>query len=146
MAKRWHYIGDINIEYGGTYIQESGYLDHAYYVDTVPCSDCGGPNNLFWIEKGSVYLGNPSHVARALECMGHEKGDKVSLIETAYAVFRYMGGDCDIRRIIQIGKGDADSYYRDYGFRGFAYPEVDEYLRGNVSLKRYVRREWLNGE
>jgi hypothetical protein len=112
-------------------------------VDIVACSDCGGPDNLFWIEKGSVYLGNPQHVKSALECMGHEAGAKVSLIETAYAVFRYMGGDADQRDTVQIGKGDADTFNREYGFRGFAYPEIDVQLRGNAKLSRFVRAEYL---
>src|ERR1700685_3511801 len=56
MAKRWHYMGDINLEYGGYFWREDGADDYVLCVRVTPCSDAGGPNNLFWIEQGSIYM------------------------------------------------------------------------------------------
>lgn len=137
MAKRWHYIGDVNLEHGGAFIQEGDWPDYCNAVQVTPCSDAGGPNNWYWIESGTVYLGNPEHVARALECCDESadapqwrKGD---------AMLGYMGMDRDSCVIVQIGakRGDCDSCQWDTD------TECDYVLRGNSSLRRYVRREHL---
>lgn len=137
MNKRWHYIGDMDLRYGGSFIREGDYPDYCDAVDVTPCSDAGGPDNWYWIESGSVYLGNPEHVARALECC--DESPRASQWRKGYAVLRYMGMDNDSRVIVQIGKtrGDCDSWqWNDE-------TECDIILRGNTSLRRYVRREYL---
>lgn len=53
----WHYMGDINIEYGGYFYNlatfEDGYVE---VVRVQPCADAGGPDNMFWIEQLSVNI------------------------------------------------------------------------------------------
>lgn len=50
--RHWHYNGDVNIEHGGFFYDlstfEQGYVD---VVRVVPCSDAGGPDNYFWLQK-----------------------------------------------------------------------------------------------
>jgi hypothetical protein len=139
MAKRWHYIGDINLEEGGAFIREGDYPDYCDAVQVTPCSDAaGGPSNLFWIESGTVYLGNPDHVARALECCGDT--ESTTQWRKGYAVLRYMGMDRDHKDVIRIGKDESE-----YAQPGFDCDNVkpDIILRGNASLMRFVRREYL---
>lgn len=135
MAKRWHYIGDINIRYGGTYYKESGWHDHVYYVDVIPCDCAGGPENLFWIESGSIYLGNARVNGSAIECCG--MAGPPSIIELADCVKIHGGGtDGDSTEVVRIGK------HEDAGC-GFHMPEIDTILRSNASLRRYVERNYL---
>ena len=139
MAKRWHYIGDRNLCEGGAFIREGDYSDYCEAVQVTPCSNAGGPSNLFWIESGTVYLGNPSHVQSALECCGD--------IETAkqwrkgYAVLRYMGMDRDREDVIRIGKDESE--YADSWRFDIESVKPNIILRGNASLMRFVRREYL---
>lgn len=142
MAKRWNYCGDINLRYGGFFWQESGYADHVYCVDVIPCSDMGGPDNLFIIEKGSIYLPleDAERVKSALDVIGMTS-DEAKRFDLIYAFKAYGGQDVDCRETVQIGK--RDEFY-DYDRGGFDMPEIDRQLRANAKLKNYVRREFLN--
>ena len=141
MAKHWHYLGDVNLEHGGAYFRESDWSDHVDCVQVTPCSDAGGPDNLFWVESGTIYLGNPEHVTSALESCGW--GALPDWLNQAQALLGYMGMDCDAwdgRRIVQIGKA-ADPQDSWRGWDDETQP--DKVLRGNASLRRYVRREYM---
>lgn len=137
MNKRWHYIGDVNLEHGGAFIQEGDWPDYCNAVQVTPCSDAGGPENWYWIESGTVYMGNAVHVQSALECC-NESPDAAQW-RKGYAVLQYMGIDCDTRIIVQIGakRDDCDSWQWDDTL------EPDYVLRGNASLRRYVKREYM---
>jgi len=137
MSKRWHYIGDVNLEHGGAFIREGDWPDYCNAVQVTPCSDAGGPDNWYWIESGTVYLGNPQHVQSALECTN--TASDAPQWRRGYAVLCYMGMDYDTRIIVQIGakRGDCDSWRWDSDV------QADVVLRGNTSLKRYVRWEFL---
>jgi hypothetical protein len=54
---RKFYSGDLNIEHGGFFYTldnfDRGYVDA---VRVTPCSDAGGPDNVFWIECLSVLI------------------------------------------------------------------------------------------
>lgn len=55
--RRWFYSGDISIEHGGVFYNLGPFEDG--YVDAVrlqPCSDAGGPDNVFWIEHLTVII------------------------------------------------------------------------------------------
>ena len=137
--KRWHYIGDVNLEHGGAFIREGDWPDYCDAVQVTPCSDAGGPDNWYWIESGTIYLGNPQHVQSALECCD-ESADAPQW-RIGYAVLSYMGMNeyQPGRTIVQIGakRGDCDSWRWDDEI------EPDIVLRSNVSLRRFVRREYL---
>lgn len=51
-VKLWHYNGDPDIECGGFFYRvdtiDEGYAD---VVRVTPCSDAGGPDNCFWVER-----------------------------------------------------------------------------------------------
>lgn len=131
---KWHYLGDIDIRHGGFYWQESGYDDHVYCVRVTPCSDAGGPDNLWHIESGSIYI--PQDKPAPLDIIGVEP-DKATRFDIAYAWFAYRGMDTDSQTFVRIGK--QDEYAGPNGWN----PEPDVVLRGNAKLRNYVRREFL---
>ena len=147
MSKRWHYIGDVNLEHGGVFIQEGDYPDYCNAVRVTPCSDAGGPENWYRIESGTVYMGDAQHMVSALECCD-ESADAPQW-RKGYAMMCYMA--MDVGRvtnsgcyagpdtIVQIGakRGDYDSWRWD------DEREPDYVLRGNTSLRRYVKREFM---
>jgi len=136
--KRWNYSGDINLCEGGLYWRESGYSDHVYAVRVTPCSDAGGPDNQFWIERGSIFLGNPAHIASALECSGIDPA-KATRADIVLSVDAYMGLDGPDMYMVQIG-ARAETAGPGWGGAG----EPDFILRGNASLRRFIRREFLD--
>jgi hypothetical protein len=141
MTQRWNYNGDINLEHGGLFWREDGADDYVLAVRVTPCSEAGGPNNLFHIEQGSVYLPNDSAKRnQALNVIGQtlENATRRDLVESFVA---YHGIDRDCRngeQVIQIGKPETD--LRSDGWS----PKPDITLRGNASLANYVRREILD--
>lgn len=137
MNKRWYYIGDMNLREGGAFIQEGDWPDYCDVVQVTPCINLGGPDNWYWIESGAVYLGDAQHVQSALECC--DTASNAPQWERGYAMLCYQGMDTDSRTIVQIGakRGDCDSWQWDDTL------EPDYTLRGNTSLQRYVKREYL---
>jgi hypothetical protein len=134
---RWKYSGDVNIEHGGLFWREDGADDYVLAVCVSPCSDAGGPTNMFWIEVGSIYMPtDPDKRKRALDCIG-ASSDNPTRDELVHAFHAYSGIDADDRRTVQIGKPERGSH--EWG--GF---EVTDQLRGNTSLARFVRREFLH--
>jgi hypothetical protein len=140
MAKRWNYSGDINLEYGGLFWREDGADDYVLAVEVTPCSDAGGPNNLYWVAVGSIYLPKDEERRKsALACIGITT-DKPSRWELVEAFRAYHGIERDSMNgdnVVQIGKDEE-------GHRGFDPITVTHRLRGNASLKRFVRREFLS--
>jgi hypothetical protein len=142
MAK-WVYRGDINIKYGGVFILDEGDEDFVSIVEVTPCSDAGGPNNLFWITKGSLYMPTDENRRKAaLETVGWydedgtEEHKRMCLIDGFLA---YHGIDRDTEVVVQVGKRDP---FFDYDHGGFSMPEVDYQLHGNVNLRKWVEREF----
>lgn len=141
MAKRWNYSGDINVEYGGYWWKEDGADDYVLAVRLTPCSDAGGPSNLFWIESGSIYLGDKARQDSALSVIGVDPCDATrrDYVEASLA---YYGIEQDSWRgqcVIQIGKPDEAQDSWQWG----GTKDVDYQLRGNASLARFIRREFL---
>jgi hypothetical protein len=55
--KRWYYSGDVNIEHGGMFMQLHEWANGFVNVVRVqPCSDAGGPDNMWWVESLSILL------------------------------------------------------------------------------------------
>ena len=138
--KRWNYCGDINLECGGFYWQESGHLDHVYAVEVIPASDMGGPDNLFLVQHdGSIFIGDDTaKIKSALECCGWiADTSKATRADIVLAMNAYRGIEDGVCDWIAIGPIENDYY------SGFAMPEITVQLRGNASLERFVRREYL---
>lgn len=141
MAKhRWKYSGDVDLRQGGFFWREDDAEDYVLAVRVTPCSDADGPDNVFHIEDGSIYM--PTDPARrkcALYCIG---GDLATATrdEIVYAFMAYGGLDGRSQRVVRIGP--PDPFWNDRRGGGWN-PAPDEILRGNCSLERYVRSEYL---
>ena len=140
----WIYRGDVNIECGGMFVLDEGDDDSVQVVEVTPCSDAGGPDNLFWIEKGSVYMPlDEKRREQALNSIGwFDEGndDPAHKRECLIDGFKaYHGIDADTRVVVQVGKRDP---FYDYDRGGFSMPEVDYQLRANAKLVNFVKREF----
>lgn len=154
MARRWNYSGDVDLEYGGLFWREAGAHEYVEAVRVTPCSDAGGPNNVFHVESGSIYMPRERYGA-ALDTCGYkvgrawETGAQVidgtgkaldarasrALIVDAFAC--YHGVERDSEYMLRIGKVDP-------GASGWGSDcEPDFVLRAGSSLKNFVRREFL---
>ena len=141
---KWNYSGDINLEYGGYYWREDGADDYALVVRITPCTDAGGPSNLFVIERGSVYIPRePMARKQALTILGEEDNESPSFALLVEAFISYGG----IERHCVAGKtivrvGPIDPFYAAGGI-GWN-PKPDKILRANASLANYAKREFLD--
>lgn len=143
MAK-WVYRGDVNIEFGGMFILDEGDADTVEAVEVVPCSDAGGPDNLYWITKGSIYMPTDEKQRKeVLAMVGWYDEEVADAVQTRACLIdgfnAYHGIEADIRVVVQIGKRDP---FYDYDSGGFSMPEVDYQLHGNTSLRKWVQREF----
>lgn len=133
----WQYIGDIDLRHGGYYWREDGEDDYVLAVRVTPCSDAGGPDNLFQIESGSIYIGtDATRIASALDIIGATP-DTATRAQIVDAMLAYRGIETDSETIVQIGKRDTDASANGWN------PDADVILRGNAKLRRYVEREYL---
>lgn len=156
MSERWHYFGDVRLTEGGFYWREDGADDYVCAVDVTPCSNAGGPSNLFHIEEGSIFLpvNDPTRLGSALACCGWSVDEALTitgngdpdavkgsaewrrrLVESCFA---YHGIDGGTATVVQIGR-DEGCFTRD----GWS-PNPDVILRGNAKLANYVRRQFLD--
>lgn len=145
MGKRWHYCGDMNIEHGGYFWQEDGAADYVNAVRVTPCSDAGGPSNLFWVEVGSIYLGtDAAEHKRALDCCGWIKDDakltaaqrRAQLVE---AMVAYRGVERDVYgdHVVQVGAKREPA-------RDCESIEPAITIRGNADLRNFIRKRFLS--
>lgn len=143
MAKHWNYSGDMNVEYGGYWWQEDGANDYVNAVRVTPCSDAGGPSNLFWLETGSIYLGDKARQDNSLSAIGVEPGEATrrDYVEAALAYYGIERDCWNGERVIQIGKPQEAGDSWQWG----GVDRVDVQLRGNASLARFIRSECLRG-
>lgn len=139
MKKRtWNYNGDLNIEYGGFWWREDGAEDYVLAVRVTPCVDAGGPDNCYWVEQGSIYM--PLDSAKrhsALQVCGYEDDPAPTRSMLVDAFMAYGGIERHTfngERVVQVGKKTSES-------RETITPDV--VLRGNASLRNYVKREYL---
>lgn len=134
----WTYNGDVNICEGGYYWREDDAQDYVLAVQVTPCSDAGGPANMFWIEAGSIYLGDIERQNSALDCIGVEP-DNATRADYVEAVKAYYGiePDCYMGRyVVQLGK-----HIEECGSGWGSDISADIVLHGNASLRRYIERE-----
>jgi hypothetical protein len=142
MTKRkWNYNGDINLVHGGYFWREDGSDDYILCVRVQPCSDAGGPDNLFWIERGAVYMpDDPDKRRQALQVCGWEKEEKPCREMLVDAFLSYGNFDRDSMNgttVIRFGPAQPAS-------REFGTIEPNVILRANASLKKYIKNNFLD--
>ncbi len=145
---RWHYTGDINLEYGGTFFRFDGWK-HGYVesVEVIDLDSAAGFRGAVAIEERSIPIDRPEKWSGALSVIGAEllpngdisdngrplKRDSLSWkMCLAYALQSY--GYCDQERIETVqplpgGPLQFDSWQATR-------------IRSN-GLRAYVRREFL---
>lgn len=135
----WTYSGDTNLEYGGLFWQWDGGPDYVAAIRVAPVSDSGGPDNVYEITRGSIYMPQDADNARALDVVGHTIVGPPELMTLVAAWEAYHGMDLDSyggRAVVRIGKAE------DANPNGWN-PAPDVILPGNARLKNYVEREFL---
>ena len=141
MSRKWNYCGDISLAYGGYYWREDGADDYVLCVRVQPCSDAGGPDNMFWIEQGSIYMPVDSDKQnRALQVIGMENETNPSRAALVDAFLAYGNFDRDCRdgsRVVRFGPAQPAN-------RAFESMTPDVILRANASLKNYVKNNYLD--
>ncbi|QIV65815.1 hypothetical protein Cp1R7AA1_025 [Mesorhizobium phage Cp1R7A-A1] len=152
MSHKWNYSGDINREYGGFYWREDGADDYVRAVRITPCSDAGGPDNLYSIEQGSIYI-PADHAKRlsAISMFGYTMDANGVVTDTTgtvatpeqarmyivEAMLAYHGIESDSDTILQIGRAQENN-------PGGWSPEADIVKPHNLNLQRFVEREYLD--
>lgn len=151
MARRWKYMGDVNLEYGGTFYDFStwkyGYVDAVEVVDLD--SACGFTGAVMIERKTINVKRKPEQMQSALSTIGanmlpngdvddngrviHKRTAAHQFIQT-YACQSYGYLDCDDHVVLQLERD---------GPMQFDGWEAKKRLRGNHKLKNYVRREFL---
>jgi hypothetical protein len=155
MSKRWNYSGDVNLEYGGVFIDISDWENgYATAVRVQPYSDAGLQNNAWWIEELTVIKPRSEQELKSVldscgwtidpkdsslvGCGGEvvaAPNTKEFRLAIADSCIGYGLYDTTISTSVQIGQTDP---YHD----GETLT-ADETLRSNASLSRYVRRNFL---
>jgi len=136
---RWHRFGDLSMENGGGFYSFEGWPHYVDVIRVTPCSDAGGPDNQFWLERGTIFMGRkPEELKNARSIFGMDEDDYKKLSRAtkrhfmAEAVLAAHGMDRDAHWTVQIG-AEADNHQP-----GFDPITIDEVLRGNCSLEKYV--------
>ncbi len=138
---KWQYTGDMSLEYGGFYWKDEGDPESVEALKVTPCSDAGGPDNLFHVESGTVYM-NPERLESALDVIGLTP-ETASRNDVIYAFQAYSGLDRDAyggERVIRIGPDESDYMRRSGGWN----PEPDVILRAGTDLRKWIERNWLD--
>ena len=141
MANEWNYNGDVNIRYGGYFWKEDGADDYVLAVRITPCSDAGGPDNQFWIEQGSIWLGDAAKQADSLDIIGVSVSEATrrDYVDAAIAYYGIERDAWNGEQILQIGANAGDA---SDSWRGFT-DGPDIILHGNAKLRRFIEREYL---
>ena len=137
---KWNFNGDVNLEYGGFFWREDGADDYVLAVRVTPCVDAGGPDNLFHIEQGSIYMPtDPAKRKSALACCGYEMETATrSMMVDAFMAYGGIERDSmNGEQVVQIGQK------QELEREGWN-PEPDYVLRGNASLEKFVRANFLD--
>lgn len=141
---RIHYSGDTNAEHGGHfYTLNCMHWHYANVVRIQPCSDAGGPDNLYWIESLSVNIPDVGsdrfNSALSVYGMGLENYKKMSraarrhfLVDACLAYGLYDKHDSEV---VQVGKMDE---YNQIALDSFGPIEVTQTLRGGSSIRNYA--------
>ena len=137
----WQYNGDVNIRYGGYYWKEDGADDYVLAVRITPCSDSGGPDNQFWIEQGSIFLGDSARQVDSLAVIGLSVSEatRCDYVDAAFTCRGIEWDSWNGERTLQIGAKAGDA---SHGWGDFT-DGPDIILHGNAKLRRFIEREYL---
>ncbi|MGR3178763.1 MAG: hypothetical protein ACUZ8E_11965 [Candidatus Anammoxibacter sp.] len=156
MTDKWNYNGDVNLECGGYYWrQDDPEDDYVYCVGIVGSNAFGGPDNIYLVESGTLYIPESDKDKQAClntcgyklidnmihDCCGgifsldsdHGKILLIDSIKAYYGVESGYGG----QEVIQIGKLDSQYDESDYVFN----PTI--VIHGNNNLRKYIEKEYL---
>lgn len=158
MAKRWHYSGDVNPEYGGTWFDVSEWKHgYASAVEITDLESAIGFTGAVEIASKTVPVDYPDRWPGALACIGckltadggiddnggaaYKRDSLPWRLCLAHALLSYGACDTELTETLQLQRAEPMEHHA----RGGGTWRADKRLRGNASLARYVRRHWLNG-
>lgn len=129
---KWLYTGDINLECGGTFYRVED--NTAYYVQIVPESDVGGPDNVFMICEGECQL---DAITKDSVDEFYRPDTKETYTAEEIAIVAVYEGHIEIKEshFIRIGKHDI------YARRVSNWNPVQ--VNANWKLKNYIRKNFL---
>lgn len=142
----WTNFGDMSPEHGQTWILDANADDTQDYAECVKiwCVDSalGGPDNVYIIERGSIYmpLDDADKLASALDVIDCAPS-LATWVDKALAFDAYYGMDRDVNGfdIVAVGKvTDEDGL--DAMPHGW---DVETTLHGNASIGKYLRDNYL---
>lgn len=136
----WTYHGDMNVENGGFWIKDEGDADYVNAAELIPCADAGGPEGLYVLERGSIYMPEDSAKRKAaLDCVGVSV-EEATRYDLAYAFKAYWGIERQVyggETVIRVGKAE------ESGAGGWS-PEPDVIKPWNTNLRRFIEEEYLD--
>lgn len=146
----WKYDGDINIEHGGHFVcTDTWEWDYVEVVRCEPASNMGGPDNVFLIEVLTVNIPAGEVLERALDTIGYDHADmKAEFAKASPSEKRWIttlaclsSGHYDVVDSEWVRIGPKDGIYHRNGAEWRDAPPLVKQLRGNTSLRRYVREK-----
>ena len=136
---KYEYIGDINLEYGGLYVDLSDWENHGY-ANAVEICDLDGGCGF----TGAVYIRaltllkpkTPEMLNSVLSCVG-EENENPSPLDLAYASFSYGYYDADEYTPMETIQLEDDG---DMTFDGW---DADFKAPDDFNLREYVEKSYL---
>lgn len=153
----YRYSGDVDLCNGGTFflVNAKDREDYGFRsaVRVTPCSDAGAQDNAWWVEELTVIKPrNDQELKSVLDVCGWRIGEDGNLWDYSCAPFAKKG-TASFRNAIQEARVSYGLYDIDRSitvqigktseFHSGDTVTPDETLRGNCSLARYVRREFM---
>ena len=135
MARKWNYRGDMNLENGGYFWRVSDFNNSVEAIEIIPESVCGGPDNVFMIVKGDIYM-PADKMKEAFEVCGYDYEESSANMDMKVDAFMsHSGIQSDESETIQIG---VDDPYRQRDSEW-----NPERISGNWKLANYVKKYYL---
>lgn len=147
--RKWHYSGDVSIEYGGQFFHAGDIQDGD---DLVRCISVqrSGVSNQWVIRAGQVFLGQDGERLLPKEKLAEEFGWALDDLETRSAghtllrvlqveqVYSNWGFEEGHQIILQLGKN-----YDPLASESDRYPEPDYILQHNARVENWLRNNIL---
>ena len=140
--KRWQWFGDVNPKNGGTWIRPVPEYGDADAVRITPCSDAGGPCNLFWVECVTVLgLDDADRRQSAAKCCGisaADMRDPYTMAEALLSYGFYDPANCypeAASETVQVG-----AQLDPYASASWDPVTPTVTLRSNADIGRYARK------
>lgn len=138
--KDWTNFGDISPEHGQLWVKGAhvdNTEDFAEVVEIRCATDFGGPDNVYIICGGSIYipLDDETKMESALDCICVSPS-QATWIDKMLGCEAYSGIDTDSMQIVSVGKV-TDTDAMPHGW------EVETQLHGNRSISKWLAKEYL---